>query len=268
MPPPGQWQPRSCGLEPSCRPRVQHLGIPEPAPIPPHPPRSPDRAQRHLLRSARPVGPREPQSARGCGVRELPGGLSDRRFPPTLPRHGGSGFPPWGGARTGGGAPGGRGAISSLAGGFARTSLRAFPALEPDPVAPRGGDRTGRWRRRPGGRNQCWWGPNRSTPPQPLLRAPAADSTPIVHSQHLGLRKERDPARPESGRRSSLLPKRPGGGILLPPRTEPDRRNPWPGKQRQQQVKCLRPTSSRPLPVPAAHPKGCPREPLSEPGPL
>lgn len=50
--------------------------------------------------------------------------------------------PPWspplprGGAQAGGGAPGGRGAISSLAGGFARTSLGAFLARGYDPAVP------------------------------------------------------------------------------------------------------------------------------------
>lgn len=50
--------------------------------------------------------------------------------------------PPWspplprGGAQAGGGAPGGRGAISSLARGFARTSLGAFLARGYDPAVP------------------------------------------------------------------------------------------------------------------------------------
>lgn len=61
-----------------------------------------------------------------------------------------------------------------------------------------------------GGRTRCR-GPNRSTPPQPLPRAPVADSTPTAHSPHLGLHGERDAARPELGRRSFLLPKNPGG---------------------------------------------------------
>lgn len=81
-----------------------------------------------------------------------------------------------------------------------------------------------------GGRTRCRRS-NRSTPPQPLPRAPVADSTPIAHSQHLGLHREKDAAWPELGRRSFLLLKSSGGKILPPPRTPPDWRNPWPGER-------------------------------------
>lgn len=156
MSPLEQWQLRSCGVEPSGRPESSTRGSPswaQPAPIPPHPPLPPDRAQRQLLRSARPVVPLKPQSARGRGARELPRGLSDRGrdFPHLCPATGIASFHRGAGPGLGAGRrAGGRGAISSLARGFARTSLGALPAREPDPVAPRGRDRTGRWRQRQG----------------------------------------------------------------------------------------------------------------------
>lgn len=93
MSPLGQWQLRSCGVESSGRPESSTRGSPswaQPAPIPPHPPLPPDRAQRQLPQSARPVGLLKPQSARGRGARELPRGLSDRGrdFPHLCPATG------------------------------------------------------------------------------------------------------------------------------------------------------------------------------------
>lgn len=196
--------------------RVQQWGSPSPAlpvPIPPHPPRPPDRAQRHLLRSARPLGPREPQSARGCGARELPGGLRDpgRDFPLLCPATAVAAFHRGAGPELGAGRR--AGAALFPASPEASLALRWEPSRgwlwsrvwwhRGEETGPGGGGRDR-------GRNQCG-GPNRSTPPQPLPRAPAADSTPIAHSRHLGLQEERDAARP--GRRSFLLPKRPRGGF-------------------------------------------------------
>lgn len=65
--------------------------------------------------------------------------------PPLLP-------PLRGGAQAGGGAPGGRGAISSPAEGSASTSLGAFPAREPHPALPWGGERRRQRREAGGGR--------------------------------------------------------------------------------------------------------------------
>lgn len=224
MPPPGQWQLGSCGVEPSGRPESSN-GDPRaralPAPIPPHPPRPPDRAQRHLLRSARPLGPREPQSARGCGARELPGGLRDpgRDFPLLCPATAVAAFHRGAGPELGAGRRAGAALFSASP--EASLALRWEPSRcwlwsrvwwhRGEETGPGGGGRDR-------GRNQCG-GPNRSTPPQPLPRAPAADSTPIAHSRHLGLQEERDAARP--GRRSFLLPKRPRGGFSR--RQEPRR---------------------------------------------
>lgn len=206
--------------------RVQHWGSPsraQPAPIPPHPPRPHDRAQRHLLRSARPVGPREPQSARGCGAHKLPGGLSDqgRDFPllcpatPVAAFHRGAG-PGLGAGRRAGAAlfPASPEASLALRWEPSRrwrwTRIRWYRGEETGPGGG-GGDR---------GRNQCL-GPNRSTPPQPLPRSRAADSTPIAYSRHLGLHGEGDAARPELERRSYLLPKLLGRGFSC--RQEPRR---------------------------------------------
>lgn len=169
------------------------------------------------------MGPREPQSARGCGAHELPGGLSDqgRDFPllcpatPVAAFHRGAG-PGLGAGRRAGAAlfPASPEASLALRWEPSRrwrwTRIRWYRGEETGPGCG-GGDR---------GRNQCL-GPNRSTPPQPLPRSPVADSTPIAYSRHLGLHGEGDAARPELERRSYLLPKLLGRGFSC--RQEPRR---------------------------------------------
>lgn len=146
-----------------------------PTPLPP-PPRPPDRAQRPILRSARPVGSREPQSVRGCGARSSRQGRRDPRSDPSRARTAVA-------ATTAGRGPGrGRGA------GRARRYFQpcrrlrshfagSLSARWPDPpVVERGeggGGRRGTNRSR---------GPRRNTPPRPLrlLRALAAGPTPLA----------------------------------------------------------------------------------------
>lgn len=151
---------------------------------------------------------------------------------------------PRGGAQAGGGAPGRRAAISSLAGGFASTSLGAFPAREPDPAALRGAERAAA-----DGPGRGTQGERATEPsPSPARSGRRPHAARLTH--RTGFRWEW--ARTERGRKSLLPPGR-SGAEDLPCRTAPGLEEPVAPREPAAPGECAAPPHHpcpRPEPAP------------------
>jgi hypothetical protein len=232
-----QWHhsgtPSGCGVEPSSSQESSARGFGRPAqspPIPPHPPWPPDRAQPRLLRSAPPAWPREPQSARGRGGRELPGGPSDRaRDPPSRPghrrrrHHRGAGPGPGAGRRAG--------AALFPASPEASLALRWERSLRVSRLGWHCGEETGqgggwrqrwRWRRQWG--TDLGWGPRRNAPPRPL---PLQTARPPAGGTGFRTERGKTPGLSWGGGRPCRLGAA-SGGFARYRGPRPDWRSPWP----------------------------------------
>lgn len=176
-------------------------------------------------------------------------GRADRRSDPLPARPPRLLPPPRGGAQAGGGAPRGRGAISIFAGGFARTSLGAFPARRQSLAALLEEERRGR-------RQEAGNGPGRRAEEEqataPSVSPARSDPrpAPLPHSSA--------PLNGFSSQREEAPGRSWGGGPPCSPGSRERRirrggprlgwRRPLPGERRLRQVSVLRPAPLCPRP--------------------